>query len=80
MAMNTIVCHAGAMSGRVDERDPRAAVVLGPTLGEVKGRHLAAWLIIKHAAEGKRSILNRLRSDRWCKISISLIDPCEGGV
>jgi len=56
MAMNKIVCHSGAMSGRVDEPESKflsAAVVLGAMVEGVKGRHLAATI---HRGPQKRTV------------------------
>ena len=49
-------------------------MVLGATVGEVKGRHLAC--AVDHTARRRTKTVNleHVKSDRCCKILISLID------
>src|ERR1700722_8295656 len=81
MAMNTIVCHIGAMSGRGDERESRllsAAVVLGATVGGVKGCHLPARSTIHRGLQKRTVNFAQLRSDRCYEMALVLIGPLRG--
>src|SRR5271169_1147643 len=67
MAMNTIVCHAGAMSGRFDGREARfaSAVVSSRTaVWETKSRHQVALLMMQECAEKECSILHSALGSR----------------
>src|ERR1700722_964562 len=62
IAMNTIVCHAGAMREGIDGREGRFASALTVSkiaLWEVKLRHPVAPLMIQINRRGEWSILHR---------------------